>query len=121
MTEIGYYSLLIALCMSAYSALTSIFGIKSRKEEVIASSENAALTVFGFLTLASVAMIPERLSSILGLASLHICCNCDFPKQKKEPGAITLCSCRLDDDHPLFCFFADFRDQSIRDTQLRTP
>jgi cytochrome c-type biogenesis protein CcmF len=57
MTEIGYYSLLVALCMSAYSALTSIFGIKSRKEEVIASSENAALTVFGFLTLASVAMI----------------------------------------------------------------
>ena len=57
MTEIGYYSLLVALCMSAYSALTSIFGIKSRKEEVIASSENAAITVFGFLTLAAVAMI----------------------------------------------------------------
>ena len=57
MTEIGYYSLLVALCMSAYSALTSIFGIKSRKEEVIASSENAALTVFGFLTLAAVAMM----------------------------------------------------------------
>jgi cytochrome c-type biogenesis protein CcmF len=57
MTEIGYYSLLVALCMSAYSALTSIFGIKSRKEEVIASSENAAITVFGFLTLAAVAMM----------------------------------------------------------------
>jgi len=57
MTEIGYYSLLVALCMSAYSALTSIFGIRSRKAEVIASSENAAITVFGFLTLAAVAMI----------------------------------------------------------------
>ena len=57
MTEIGYYSVLIALCMSAYSALTSIFGIRGQKEEVIASSENAAITVCGFLTLASVAMI----------------------------------------------------------------
>ncbi|MFH2011732.1 MAG: heme lyase CcmF/NrfE family subunit [Pseudomonadota bacterium] len=57
MTEIGFYSLLIAFLFAGYSALTSIIGIRGRKEELIVSSKNAAITVFGFLTLASIAMI----------------------------------------------------------------
>ncbi len=57
MSEIGFYSLLIALFISAYATLTSLFGSRGGREEVIASSENAAVTVFGFLTLAAVALI----------------------------------------------------------------
>lgn len=57
MNTIGLYSLLIALFMSAYSGLTSVFGAKWQRREIIASSERSAIAVFGFLTLASVAMI----------------------------------------------------------------
>jgi len=57
MTEMGFYSLLIAFLLAGYSALTSILGVRCLKERTIASSKNAAIAVFGFLTLASVAMI----------------------------------------------------------------
>jgi cytochrome c-type biogenesis protein CcmF len=57
MNEIGYYSLIIALLFSVYSGLTSVFGIKGKRGEVIASAENAAMCVFFFLTAASVALI----------------------------------------------------------------
>ena len=46
MTEIGYYSILISLFLSAFCGLTLIVGLKSRRAEVIASAENAALAVF---------------------------------------------------------------------------
>ncbi|KAF0121243.1 MAG: cytochrome c bioproteinis factor, partial [bacterium] len=57
MTEIGFYSLLIAFLLAGYSALTSILEVRCLKEETFASSKNAAIAVFGFLTLASMAMI----------------------------------------------------------------
>jgi cytochrome c-type biogenesis protein CcmF len=57
MTEIGYYSILISLFLSAYCGLALIIGIKNRRAEVIASAENAALAVFVFLTLSAAAMI----------------------------------------------------------------
>jgi len=57
MTEVGAYSLFIALFIAGYSILSSIMGIKGQRGDVIASSENAAVAVFGFLTLASVAML----------------------------------------------------------------
>jgi cytochrome c-type biogenesis protein CcmF len=57
MTSIGFYSIFVALFLSAYSGLASVFGVKSLKREMIASAENAAYAVFGFLTLASIAMI----------------------------------------------------------------
>ena len=57
MTSIGFYSLFIALFFSAYAALASVFGVKSLRHEMIASAENAAYAVFGFLTLATTAMI----------------------------------------------------------------
>lgn len=57
MTEIGFYSLLISLFLAAYAVLSSVLGIRSRSGEMIASAENAAYAVFGFFTLASVAMI----------------------------------------------------------------
>ncbi len=57
MTSIGFYSIFIALFLSAYSALSSIFGVKGLRREMIASAENAAYAVFGFLTLASAAMV----------------------------------------------------------------
>ncbi len=51
MTEIGYYSILISLFLSAYCGLALIIGIKNHRAEVIASAENAAMAVFVFLTL----------------------------------------------------------------------
>jgi cytochrome c-type biogenesis protein CcmF len=57
MTEIGYYTILIAFFLSAYCGLASIIGIKNRRAEVIASAENAAMAVFVFLTLSAAAMI----------------------------------------------------------------
>ncbi len=57
MTEIGYYSILISLFLSAYCGLALIIGIKNRRAEVIASAENAAMAVLVFLTLSAAAMI----------------------------------------------------------------
>jgi len=57
MVEIGYFSLIFALMFTAYSGLSSIFGVKGQRGELVASSENAAIAVWGFLTLASVALI----------------------------------------------------------------
>jgi len=57
MTEIGYYSILISLFLSAYCGLALIVGIKNRRLEVIASAENAAAVVSVFLTLSAAAMI----------------------------------------------------------------
>jgi cytochrome c-type biogenesis protein CcmF len=56
MNEIGFYSIFIALLLAGYSSLTAIVGVKSRRGELIASSENAAMAVFAFITLASAAM-----------------------------------------------------------------
>ncbi len=57
MIEIGYYSILISLFLSAYCGLALIIGIKNRRAEVIASAENAAMAVFVFLTVSAAAMI----------------------------------------------------------------
>lgn len=57
MTEIGYYSLIVALLFAAYSGLASIFGIKGKRGDVITSAEHAAMVVFFFFTVASVALI----------------------------------------------------------------
>jgi len=57
MTEIGYYSILISLFLSAYCGLALIVGIKNRRLEVIASAENAAAVVSVFLTLSAAVMI----------------------------------------------------------------
>jgi cytochrome c-type biogenesis protein CcmF len=57
MTEIGYYSILFSLFLSAFCGLALIVGIKNRRAEVIASAENAAIAVFVFLTLSAAAMI----------------------------------------------------------------
>jgi len=57
MIEIGTYSLLTALFLSAYSGLVAFWGIRNRNGEMVVSAENAAQAVFGFLTLASVALI----------------------------------------------------------------
>jgi len=57
MTEIGYYSILIAFFFSAYSGIMLIIGIKNRGNDVIASAENAAMAVLVFLTVSATAMI----------------------------------------------------------------
>ena len=57
MTEIGYYSILFSLFLSAYCGLALAIGIKNRRHEVIASAENAATAVSVFLTLSTAAMI----------------------------------------------------------------
>ncbi len=57
MTGIGYYSLLIAFFISAYSSLVAFIGARTNREDMLASATNASLTVFGFLTLASAALL----------------------------------------------------------------
>ncbi|MBW2154637.1 MAG: cytochrome c biogenesis protein CcsA, partial [Deltaproteobacteria bacterium] len=57
MTEIGFYSLFIALFISAYSVIAAISGAKTQRGEMIASAENAAVAIFGFLTISSAAMV----------------------------------------------------------------
>ncbi|UCD78233.1 MAG: heme lyase CcmF/NrfE family subunit [Desulfobacterales bacterium] len=57
MTEAGYYSILIALFLSVYSCLALVLGIKNRRAEVVASAENAAASVFVFLTVSATAMV----------------------------------------------------------------
>jgi cytochrome c-type biogenesis protein CcmF len=57
MTGIGFYSVFIALFLSAYAGLTAFCGIKAQRGDMIASAENAATAVFGFLSLAGGAMI----------------------------------------------------------------
>ncbi|HEA69873.1 MAG TPA: heme lyase CcmF/NrfE family subunit [Desulfobacterales bacterium] len=57
MPEIGYYSVLTAFFLSGYSALVAFFGIRGRKGNLVASAENAAYAVFGFLTIASFVLI----------------------------------------------------------------
>jgi cytochrome c-type biogenesis protein CcmF len=57
MNEIGFYTILIALFLSAYSSCTALYGIKSRAGEMIASAENAAIAVFGLLSIACAALI----------------------------------------------------------------
>ncbi|MFQ6077720.1 MAG: heme lyase CcmF/NrfE family subunit [Thermodesulfobacteriota bacterium] len=62
MVEIGYLSLILALLFTAYSGLLSIIGVKGQREELVASSENGVIAVWGFLTVASVAMIYALIS-----------------------------------------------------------
>ena len=57
MTEIGYYSMLFLLFLSAYCGLALIIGIKNRRHEVIANAENAATAVSVFLTLSAAAVV----------------------------------------------------------------
>ncbi|UCH00079.1 MAG: hypothetical protein JSU78_06540 [Deltaproteobacteria bacterium] len=57
MAEIGYYSLLIALILSAYSGLTSYLVVKGRRAEMIASSENGIKATFFCLAIACFAMV----------------------------------------------------------------
>ena len=57
MIQIGFYSIFIAMFLSIYSGLAAVLGIRGRSAGMIASADNAAYAVFGFLTLASVAMV----------------------------------------------------------------
>ena len=57
MTEIGYSSVLTAFFLSGYSALIAFFGIRGRQGNLVASAENAAYAVFGFLTIGSFVLI----------------------------------------------------------------
>ena len=57
MIQIGFYSIFIAMFLSIYSGLATVLGIRGRSAGMIASADNAAYAVFGFLTLASVAMV----------------------------------------------------------------
>jgi len=57
MTEIGYYSILVAALLSAYCGITALIGIKSGRDNIVASAENAVVAAFVFLTLAAAIMI----------------------------------------------------------------
>jgi cytochrome c-type biogenesis protein CcmF len=57
MIEIGSFSITLALIVSVYSGLAIIFGLKTRRGEVIASAENGIKATFFCLCVASFAMI----------------------------------------------------------------
>jgi len=57
MVEIGSFAIVLALIVSAYSGLSIVFGLRTRRGEMIASSENGIKAIFFCLTLASLAMI----------------------------------------------------------------
>jgi cytochrome c-type biogenesis protein CcmF len=57
MIEIGSFSLTFALIISAYSIASIVFGLRTRREEVLASAENGIKAVFLCLTIASAVMI----------------------------------------------------------------
>ena len=52
MVEIGSFSIVLALILSVYSGLTSIFWIKGPRGDLIASSENGIKATFFCLTVA---------------------------------------------------------------------
>jgi cytochrome c-type biogenesis protein CcmF len=57
MIEIGSFSLTFALIISAYSIASIVFGLRARREEVLASAENGIKAVFLCLTIATAVMI----------------------------------------------------------------
>jgi len=68
MTEIGYYSLLFAFFISAYSGLVSFIGARANRGDMLDSSRKAALAVFGLLTLAVAALIYALVTRDFSLA-----------------------------------------------------
>lgn len=57
MTEIGSFSIVLAFIISAYSALSILFGLRSHRTEAIASGENGIKATLFLLTVASSALI----------------------------------------------------------------
>lgn len=62
MTEIGSFSLIVALLMSFYAIAVSLYGVQTKQNSYIKSAENTVMIVCGFLTLASIAMIYSLLT-----------------------------------------------------------
>ncbi|MBI5166734.1 MAG: heme lyase CcmF/NrfE family subunit [candidate division NC10 bacterium] len=57
MNDIGYLSLVIAFGVAAYATLAPILGVKTGREELVRSAENALLALFGLVTLSSAALL----------------------------------------------------------------
>ena len=57
MTDIGYFSLLLAFVLSAYGVMASILGVRKSRMQWVASAENTVLAVAALLTLASIALV----------------------------------------------------------------
>jgi len=57
MTTIGYFSIVFALIVSAYSCFAIIFGLKTRMGEILKSAEHGITVTFCCLTMASGAML----------------------------------------------------------------
>ena len=57
MNDIGYLSLVIAFGVAAYATLVPILGVRTGREELVRSAENAVLALFGLVTLASAALL----------------------------------------------------------------
>lgn len=57
MIDVGYFSLVIALILSAYSAIVSVLGARKQRGELIASGENGIFAVFGLLTIAVMVLL----------------------------------------------------------------
>ena len=57
MTEIGSFSIVLALILSVYSGFSMVFGLRARRAEVIASAENGIKAIFFCLNIAFFACI----------------------------------------------------------------
>ena len=56
MADMGYIALLLGLGASTYSAIAFILGVRGKSPALIASARNGVIVVFGFLSLAAVAL-----------------------------------------------------------------
>lgn len=79
MTDIGYFSLLVAFVVATYSAVVSILGTKTKKEELIASGENGVFAVGGLLTLTSAALIYAFITRDFGIQYVASYSSSDLP------------------------------------------
>jgi cytochrome c-type biogenesis protein CcmF len=67
MADLGYYALLLALVTAFYAALSSVVGVRARRNELVASAEHSALATTGLLTLATIALLYGFFTNDYGL------------------------------------------------------
>ncbi|NOX97096.1 MAG: heme lyase CcmF/NrfE family subunit [Nitrospirae bacterium] len=62
MTDIGYFSVVVALIVSLYAVVLSVIGKKTGRRDLIASGQNGVLAVSGLLTIAAASLLYAFLS-----------------------------------------------------------
>ncbi|TAK32637.1 MAG: heme lyase CcmF/NrfE family subunit [Chloroflexota bacterium] len=71
MTEIGYFSLVIALFVSGYSAVAYVYGARARVTPLLTSARNGVYVAFGLATIASAILVNAFFSRDFGVAYVY--------------------------------------------------